>query len=198
MNRSILIVICDFLLVSLLTFSTVDINKVGQESAQRTVKIEIATNQVAESGQDLAAVMKLALEEEKKNRDQLMGELTRTREEAAKQQTLLAERQKGAQNLQQELQTREQENQRLQQQQAALQQQQAALQQQFTAAQTNIQSLNQQLQSSSAEAIMTREKLAAMEAEAKKRAQESAALQQQLTELARSNQFVLSEKQRIA
>jgi hypothetical protein len=198
MNRSILIVICDFLLVSLLAFSTVDINKVSDQTSARTVQVQIATNQVAESGQDLAAVMKLALEEEKKNRDQLMGELTRTREEAARQQTLLAEREKGGQALQQELRTREQENQRLQQQQAALQQQQAALQQQFASAQTNIQALNQQLQSSSTEALMSREKLAAMEAEAKKRGQEATALQQQLTELAKSNQFVLNEKQRLA
>jgi len=191
MNRSILIVICDFLLVSLLTFSTVDINKVGQESAQRTVRVDIATNQVAESGQDLAAVMRLALEEERKNRDQLMGELTRTREEAGKQQTLLAEREKGSQSLQQELQTREQEAQRLQQQ-------QASLQQDYAAAQTNIQTLNQRLQSTAAESVLSREKLAAMEAEAKKRAEEASALQQQLSELARSNQFVLNEKQRLA
>ncbi len=191
MNRSILIVICDFLLVSLLAFSTVDINKVSDSAAPRTVQFQIATNQTAESGQDLAAVMKLALEEEKKNRDQLMGELTKTREEAAKQQTLLAEHEKGGQALQQQLRTREQENQRLQQE-------EAALQQQFASAQTNIQALNQQLQSSTAESLMSREKLAAMEAEAKKRAQEATALQQQLTELSKSNQFVLNEKQRIA
>jgi hypothetical protein len=205
MNRSILIVICDFLLVSLLTFSTVDINKVGQESAQRTVRVDIPTNQVAESGQDLASVMKLALEEERKNRDQLMGELTKTREDAAKQQSLLSEREKGALNLQQELKTREaelqsrqQENQKLQQQQAALAQQQTILQENYAAAQTNIQALNQRLQSSTAESVLSREKLAAMEAEAKKRTEEATALQQQLSELAKSNQFVLNEKQRLA
>jgi len=198
MNRSILIVICDFLLVSLLTFSTVDINKVGQESAQRTVKVDIPTNQVPDSAQDLNSVMKLALEEERKNRDQLMGELTKTREEAAKQQSLLSEHEKGTLSLQQELKAREAENQRLQQQQSALQQQQAGLQEQYTAAQTNLQALNQRLQSSTAEAIMSREKLAAMEAEAKKRTEESTALQQQLSELAKSNQFVLNEKQRLA
>jgi hypothetical protein len=205
MNRSILIVICDFLLVSLLTFSTVDINKVGQESAQRTVRVDIPTNQVPDSAQDLNSVMKLALEEERKNRDQLMGELTKTREDAARQQSMLTEHEKGIQTLQQELKSREAENQRLQQQQSTLQQQQAALQQeqatlqqQYTAAQTNIQALNQRLQGSTAEAIMSREKLAAMEAEAKKRTEEATALQQQLSELAKSNQFVLNEKQRLA
>ena len=41
MNRSILIVICDFLLVSLLAFSTVDINKVTDQKAQRQLKLEL-------------------------------------------------------------------------------------------------------------------------------------------------------------
>src|SRR5262249_498162 len=205
MNRSILIVICDFLLVSLLAFSTVDINKVSDQTAPRTVTFQLATNQAPESAQDLAAVMKVALEEERKNRDQLMGELTKTREDAAKQQSLLSEREKGTLSLQQELKTREaelqarqQENQRLQQQQTTLQQQQATLQEQYAAAQTNLLALNQRLQVSTAEAVMSKEKLAAMEAEAKKRTEEATALQQQLSELSKSNQFVLNEKQKLA
>jgi len=78
MNRSILIVICDFLLVSLLAFSTVDINKVADEGVPRTVKTEIVTNQL-DTGKDLAAVMRLALDEERRGREQLIGELTRAR-----------------------------------------------------------------------------------------------------------------------
>ena len=56
MNRSILIVICDFLLVSLLAFSTVDINKVADQAPPPQLKMDLAmaTNQV-ESGKDLAA-----------------------------------------------------------------------------------------------------------------------------------------------
>ena len=65
MNRSILIVICDFLLVSLLAFSTVDINKVTDQKAQRPLKLELNTNQAPEAGKDLAAVMRLALDEER-------------------------------------------------------------------------------------------------------------------------------------
>ncbi len=84
MNRSILIVICDFLLVSLLAFSTVDINKVPDQAAQRTVRVEMATNQV-DSGRDLAAVMRLALDEERKSRELLLSELTKARSEAANQ-----------------------------------------------------------------------------------------------------------------
>ena len=79
MNRSILIVICDFLLVSLLAFSTVDITKAPTEGVQRSMKMDLATNQI-DSGKDLAAVMRLALNEERKSRELLLSELTRTRD----------------------------------------------------------------------------------------------------------------------
>ena len=179
MNRSILIVICDFLLVSLLAFSTVDINKVSDTASQRSISTEIATNQV-DSGKDLAAVMRLALDEERKSRDQLLGELSKTRGS-------VSEREHQVQTFQQQLQSREQETLRLQQQ-------QTNLQQQFATAQNNIQTLNQQLQTTATE---SREKLSAMEAEARRQAAQAAAFKRQLDQLGQSNQVVLAEKQRL-
>ncbi len=176
MNRSILIVICDFLLVSLLAFSTVDINKVADEGTPRIVKTEIATNQV-DTGKDLAAVMRLALEEERKSHDVLLGELTKTRETAEKQRTLLTEREREALRLQRE---------------------QANLQQLFASAKTNIETLTRELQVSSAEALISKEKLAAMQAELKKQAEQAAALEQQVGFLSKSNQLVLAERQQLA
>lgn len=186
MNRSILIVICDFLLISLLMFSSTDINKVSDEVASQNVnlKMEVSTNNVETGGKDLAAVMQLALNEERKSREQLLGELTQAR-------TAASERERQAQTLQQQLESREQQAQQLQQQ-------QSALQQQFAAAQTNIQNLNQQLQSTSGEASLSKERLAQTEAEARRQAEEAAALQKRLAELSRSNQMVLNEKQQLA
>ena len=87
MNRSILIVICDFLLLSLLTFST-DLSKMAgeNEGAQPGVKVDVAPKPSDTGGKDLAAVMKLALNEEQKNREQLQAELAKVREAAQKQQ----------------------------------------------------------------------------------------------------------------
>src|ERR1051325_9312418 len=143
MNRSILIVICDFLLVSLLAFSSADVNKVANEGTPRQVKVDSATNQV-DSGKDLAAVMRLALEEERKNREQLLGELTQTR-------GTLGERERQLQTMQQELQPGKQ---------------------QVAAAQTNIQTLSEKLRSSSDEASISKEKLEAMEAELRKQTEQ--------------------------
>ena len=181
MNRSILIVICDFLLVSLLAFSTVDINKTTNEGVPRQVKTTIATNQ-PDSRQDLAAVMRLALEEERKGRDLLLRDLAKAREAVGQQQALLTERDKQVQTFQQELREREkqvqtfqQELQQKEQQTTQLERQRTSLQQQFAAAQTNVQTLSQQLQSSSTEALISKEKLAAMQAELRKQAEQAAA-----------------------
>jgi hypothetical protein len=218
MNRSILIVICDFLLVSLLAFSTVDINKTTSEGVPRQVKVDLAAKQ-NESRQDLAAVMRLALEEERKGRELLVGELAKTREAAGQQQALLSEREKQVQAFRQDLQQKEQQvqafrqdlqqkeqqvqsfRQDLQQKEqltAQLEQQQANLLQQFVAAQTNIQTLSQQVQRSSTDALISKEKLAAMQAELRRQAEQAAAMQQQLGQLSQSNQLVLTEKQRLA
>ncbi len=177
MNRSILIVICDFLLVSLLAFSTVDINKVSDQAvAPQMPRLEIATNQVG-GQQDLAGVMRLALEDERRGKDQLLGELARTRATAS-------EREKQAANLQQEA--------------ARLEAQRNNLEQQYASAQTNLQALSERLQVTASEAVVSREKLEAMEADLRKKAEEAAALQRQLALLSQSNQMVLTEKQRLA
>ena len=89
--------------------------------------------------------MRLALNEERRSRDQLLGELDQNRD-AIRQQALLSERESRCNLSSSSFKPREQEA-------PTLQQQQANLQQQFAAAQTNIQTLNQQLQSTSTEAV---------------------------------------------
>ncbi len=90
MNRSILIVICDFLLLSLLTFST-DLSKMAgeNEGSQPGATVDVAPKPSDLGGKDLAAVMKLALNEEQKNREQLQAELAKVREAAQQQQANL-------------------------------------------------------------------------------------------------------------
>jgi hypothetical protein len=211
MNRSILIVICDFLLLSLLAFSTVDINKTSEEGSQRSASMDIVTNQV-ENSQDLAAVLKVALNEEQKNREQLVGELARARLTTSQQLALLSEREKQAETLQQKTQALQQQTQSLEKQTQSLQeqvqtreqeagklkQQQEVIQQQYLTAQTNLQKLSQQVQQSSTDALISKEKLAAMEDEAKKKAEEAASLQKQLSQISQSNQVAAVERERLS
>ncbi|MGA2241919.1 MAG: hypothetical protein ABSH11_07750 [Verrucomicrobiota bacterium] len=160
MNRSILIVICDFLLLSLLTFST-DLSKMAgeNEGSAATVKVDLMPKTGDAGGKDLAEVMKQALGEEQKNREQLQAELAKAREAARQQQEQFGQQAK------------------------ELQQKQSNLEQQYATAQASIQALNQKLQSRAAETSMTRGQLAAKEAEIQKQADLAAALQKQLAQL---------------
>jgi hypothetical protein len=192
MNRSILIVICDFLLVSLLAFSTVDINKVSDEGTARMAPTSMmVTNQAPDAGKDLANVMRLALDEERKNRDLLMGELARSREALSRQQTLLGEREEQVRTFQQQLSSSEAEAGRLQSQ-------RTALEQQYTSAQTNLEELNRQLSTVTGEATTSKERAALIEAELRKQSEQAAELQKRLSSLEQSNRVVLEEKQRLS
>ncbi|HTB84574.1 MAG TPA: hypothetical protein VK742_13040 [Candidatus Sulfotelmatobacter sp.] len=169
MSRSILIVICDFLLLSLLTFST-DITKMADENTRPPTKVVVSTNAVPNAGADLAAVMKRALEEERQGREQLEQQLAQTRSAATQQQAQLA--------------TQEQQNQQLQTQ--------------AVFARTNAEELSRQLQAASAQAQAVQQQLASTETEAQHQSEMSAALKQQLNQLTQSNQTALSEKERLA
>ncbi len=194
MNRSILIVICDFLLVSLLAFSTADINNVAQGNTPPVFKTDLAmnpaTNQLG-ARQDLGDVMRLALIEERKNRDALLADLTAARGAVSRQQEILSQRETQIQAFRQQLQSGEQQTRHLQLQ-------QTNLQEQLAAAQTNVQSLNQRLQASSVETLLSKEERAIMEAETRKQLEKVAALQAQLAELQQSRQTGLIEKERLA
>lgn len=184
MNRSILIVICDFLLVSLLAFSTVDINKVAEEGSKPLDRFEISTNQADASGKDLAAVMRLALDDERRDRDRLMGELARAK-------TSVSANEEQIRTFQKELQSSQQNYVRLTRE-------QNALQGQYGNAQTNIQALTRQLQTVSSEASSSRDRAAAIEEELRKQVEQAAGLQKQIAQLQQSNQTAAVEKQQLA
>ncbi|HZM06186.1 MAG TPA: hypothetical protein VFC44_24555 [Candidatus Saccharimonadales bacterium] len=194
MNRSILIVICDFLLISLLAFSTVDINQVASPTAARGLKLDMdntpQTNQ-ASGRQDLGDVMRLALEDERKNRDALSGELSKTRNSLSQQQALLNQREQQLGTFQQQLRTREEQA-------ARLQAQQTNLLGQMADAQTHIQNLNQQLHASTVETVITKEERAAMEAEARQQLEKAKALSRQLASLEKSNQLITAQREQLA
>jgi hypothetical protein len=183
MNRSILIVICDFLLVSLLAFSTIDITKITKPGGAPVLTLNQPTNRVT-SREDLGAVMSLALQQERKSRDALLGELSRSRQ-------TVSQREQEMQNVQAQLRAKEEQT-------ARLQAEETNLLGQFAAAQTNIENLNQQLHATTVESVISKEQRAAMEAEAQKQAEKEHELQHQLAELQRSNESIMAERGALA
>jgi hypothetical protein len=187
MNRSILIVICDFLLVSLLAFSTVDLTKIAKPGGAPNLTLNKpqggSTNRVT-AQQDMGDVMRLALEQERKNRDALLGELSRTREVVGQREQQIA-------SFQGQLRAKEDQT-------AHLESERTNLLDQVGAAQTNIENLNQQLHNTTVESVISKEQRAALEAEARKQLQKQQELQRQLAELQRNNQAALAERASLA
>jgi regulator of replication initiation timing len=169
MNRSILIVICDFLLVSLLAFSTVDINKVADQSGKRRLQMNLSTNSLPDVTKDLTAVMRLALDEERKSQSELRGELVRARAEASRQQTLASQREQQTLALEQKTQALEQQTQILGQKTQALdkksqesEQKAIALQQELQARDQRVKEFEQELQTRQQQALKLEQDRAAL------------------------------------
>src|ERR1051325_1764882 len=97
MNRSILIVICDFLLVTLVAFSNFDAER-PQPSRERAV-----ASAPKERTADLVGTLKLALEDEKQTREKLSTDLQSTRENLRAQEQALAERESKIKEYQEDL-----------------------------------------------------------------------------------------------
>jgi hypothetical protein len=179
MNRSILIVICDFFLVSLLAFSSPDISKLSHPGGPPAMNLSMATNQVSAS-QDMTDAMRLALYEEQRDRTNILAELART-------QATVYDRGQQITNVQSQLRTAEQL-------QASLREQEANLMAQVANAQSNIAVLTSQLIETKQQSARTDEQRAAIEAEARKQMERAATLEGQLAGLQQSNQIILADR----
>ena len=148
MNRSILIVICDFLLVSLLAFSTIDITKLAKPGGAPVLTLNQATNRVT-GRQDLGTVMSLALQEERKNRDALVGELSRTRQTVSRREQDIQNAQNQIQNVQAQLRAKEEQA-------SHLESEETNLLGQVAASQASIEKLNEQLHTTTVESVISK------------------------------------------
>src|SRR3954451_9429369 len=140
MNRSIFIVIVDFLLLSLITFARFD----SDQDPNARKGGELAP-QPPPGQKEMVNVLKLSLEEERQAREQLATELNQTQDRVKTQEELLALRERRIRESQETLQRKSDEARKL----AA---ERAALEAQFTRAQTNLTALSSRLNLSSSEA----------------------------------------------
>lgn len=162
MNRSILIVIADFLLVSLLAFSGFEADKLAGDRSASAPSLTLKAEALS-GNKDLENVLQVAWDKERRAREKLAGDLTQSQAELRAQENrlterdrLLTEREKQNQVFQQNLRLTEQQVRQLEQE-------QAALQQQYAAAQTNLQILQPQLRREQEQALLLQQQLAQWE-----------------------------------
>jgi X-X-X-Leu-X-X-Gly heptad repeat protein len=89
MNKTLLLIICDFLLLNLLALTRWD--KVEQAPAQHVPIPKIEANVAAPQNQDVLNAMKIALQDERNTREQLQQRLQSTESDAKTREQLLAQ-----------------------------------------------------------------------------------------------------------
>jgi hypothetical protein len=181
MNRSILIIICDFLLVTLVAFSTFEERRQPEAEAQ---PVNNGAPKPSDRSQEVVGTLKLALEDEKQTREKLTQDL-RTQEKA------LSEREQKLKEFQENLR-------RSEEQAKQIEQQRSTLAQQVEASQASLKEFQAKLSDASTQNAVSLERLTALQADLRKKEQEAATLQQKLSETEKAQQAALEEKQQIA
>ncbi len=183
MNRSILIIICDFLLVTLVAFSNLDAPQT--EPSTGPVPAPKAT-----AAQDVMGSLKMALEDEKQSREKLTTDLQNTRQNLQTQQEALAQREAEVKKFQDNLRKTEEQARQIEQQ-------RTALSEQFTSAQSSLKDVQSKLQAASTENLVSKEKLESLQNDLKRREEEAKTLQSRLGDLEKNHQAAIAEKQQL-
>src|SRR5688572_5228536 len=181
MNRTLLIVICDFLLLTLI--STARLDQMPSINTSPSGQIQLETYSRPDSAAadtkarppidprtaDVLEAMKSTLEEERTSREQLASTLSETEAALRAQQELATQRQQQLDTASKTIQAKEQEA-------RIIEQARNRLASQYAEAQTNLTSFQKQLAATSAEARMSQQRLSTVE-------QEFAKARSNLTEL---------------
>jgi X-X-X-Leu-X-X-Gly heptad repeat protein len=187
MNRSVLIVIVDFLLISLLAFSRLDEPDIQLDKAGKTAPTVASTG----PHQDVMDVLKLSLSKERESREQLNEQLRQTQAQLQTREQVLSDREKLIREAEQMLRQKAEEA-------ARLSRERSSIEQQFTATQANIAELQKQLTNTLSEASLSRQHLEAVRNDLQAREQEESILKRKLAELEKSRQSTEAEKQQLA
>ncbi|MGE3310291.1 MAG: hypothetical protein AB7O66_10010 [Limisphaerales bacterium] len=199
MNRSVLLVICDFLILTLLSF--VQFDATTTESGAEPVKAPAAAGVSAPAMSNMLATLQSALELERMQRDALTNALAASSAELAERLRLLAERESALTNVQSRLEKSEQDAQRLAEERARLDRARAEaaaavreLQVAFETTRRSADSLQDRLSDTTREAAAAKARLQTMEEEMVHKRAEAQAMQQQIRELDAARDTLNEEK----
>lgn len=202
MNRSVLLVICDFFILTLLSFVQLDRPATTAPAAAANESARPAVSAPAMS--NMVATLEAALELEKEQRDSLTNALAMTRAELDRRLRLLAEREQNLTQAQQKLAQSESEAKRLAEERGRLERAQAeavasvkTLQQAFESTQKSTSELQGRLSDSTREAADAKARLEMVNAELKRRQDEAQSMEQKIAKLDESREVLRTEKQRL-
>lgn len=187
MNKALLIVICDFLLLSLLSLATFE--PPGQEDRPRGEMTEVTATNVVQS--DLVDALQMALEQERTSREQLESELDDRTRLTREQEAALAARERRIAEYQASLTETERRAQQLNQE-------RDLLEQQVTSSLTSLVEIEDQLNETRLESRLSQAQLEALQADLRRREQEAEELQNKLSSVEQLQQAAEREKQELS
>jgi hypothetical protein len=191
MNRSILIVIVDFLLISLLAFSNLDDQSLSLDKEKAAPSMSLSMARPTQPSQDLVDALKVSLNKERESRDQLHDQLRQTEAQLQTREQALGDREKLIGEAEQLLRQKADEA-------ARLERERTALEQQFSTTQGDLAKLQKQLSNTLSEASQSRQHLEAVRNEVQARQEEESILKRKLAELEKTRQAAEEEKQQLA
>lgn len=201
MNRSVLLVICDFFILTLLSF--VRFEEGGQETAPP--QGETVRQVAAPAISNMVASLETALELERQQRDSLTNALAATSAELEERRRQLEEREQALTAAQRRVAESEAESRRLAEERARLEQARneasasvRELQRAFETAKETSGSLQTALTDSVREAAEAKARLTVMEEELNRRREETRSMQEQITRLDEARERLREEKQQLA
>jgi hypothetical protein len=184
MNRTLLIVICDFLLLTLISTARLDqVPTVNTTPTNLKIESYTAPNAPAPTTPapaidprtaDVLEAMKSTLEEERSSREQLVSSLSETEAALRAQQELAAQRAKQLESATQTIQAKEQEA-------RIIEQSRNKMAAQYAEAQTNLATFQKQLAATSTEARLSQQRLNTVEQEFAKARDNLVSLEKELS-----------------
>lgn len=200
MNRSVLLVICDFFILTLLSFVKFD-----STTPERAPVAEQGRTVTAPAMSNMVATLENALELEQQRRAALTNELASTSAQLAERLRVLAEREQALSAAERRLSQSETEARRLAEERARLEKAHGEasssvreLQRAFETARESSGNLQSALTDSVREAASAKARLAMMEEELNRRREEARSMQQQIAKLDESQDRLKEEKQQLS
>jgi hypothetical protein len=200
MNRPLLIIICDFLLISLLSLARFD-----QQPLIESEQPEMTEAEEAQGAQDMMEVLQLALEQERQSKEDLARELQDMQDNLQNKETALQEKDTRIEGIQENLENVEQRAAQLQREREMMQRQYddtqknvAFLQEQYVNVKQEARQLQEDLTTTSVTATDSRARLETIESELQVRRQEAQRMQDKMDELEKERQEAEEQKFQLA
>ena len=199
MNKALLIVICDFLLISLLSLASFD------QDADQQAELTKPDPTKAQTTQDMVEALTLALEAEQDQQANLRDQLDALKSNLSDTQTQLLSKEGALESIQSNLaaaesraQELEHQRERLEKQFESTQQTVTFLQDQFLEAKEEADRLEDDLVSSSTSAAVSKAKLETIQSELSSRRQEASNMQEKIDALEKERRAAEAEKFKLA